>query len=333
MKYLIDYNMKGGGCFDVWCPLCGGPLNRTGIERSESLYEESLNKNNNNEFIKILKSQPSWFEKVSILFEGKKVKHGFSETHCNMNFENNSGEAYSYLVEEDKGIPVHTECYKLAKIKTGKELCFEDFDIDKFWVNAKYPKDIKKIKKSEWVNFDKEKSTMSYENLKKFYFESKLAKYIYYAYSDLNYNPIIKYWKQDFDLDTLKNKKSEWYLLFNPNGKSAESKKNADRIMKNIKKLIGKKTMTSSKKLKKDRPSPSESATEFKEGTKKKGNDGNMYIVVINKNGVKRWKVFNRPSPSESATLFKEGTKKKGNDGKIYIIAVDKNGVKRWKKL
>lgn len=289
MKYLIDYgtsnNMKGGGCFDVWCPLCGGPLNGTSIERSESLYEESLSKNNNNEFIKILKSQPSWLKKVSILLEGKKVKHGFIETACNMSFENNSGEAYSYLVEEDKGIPVHTECFKLAKIKTGKELHYEDFGIDKFWIKNKFPKDTKKAKKIT----DKEWNTMSYENLKKYYFESKEAKYTYFPHSDLNYNPIIRYWKQDFDLDTLKNKKSEWYLLFNPNGKSVESKKNGDRIMKNIKKLIGKKD-TTTKKLKKDRPSPAESATKFKEGTKKKGNDGNMYIIVSNKNGVKRWK-------------------------------------------
>jgi hypothetical protein len=27
----------------------------------------------------------------------------------------------------------------------------------------------------------------------------------------------------------------------------------------------------------------------FKVGTKKKGNDGNMWIIVKNKNGVKRW--------------------------------------------
>lgn len=131
---------------------------------------------------------------------------------------------------------------------------------------------------------NKEISTLSYQNLKKFYFESKLAKYIYYAYSGLNYNPILKYWKQDFDLATLKNKKSEWYLLFNPNGKSDESKKNADRIIKNIKKL--KKNV----KLKINRPSPPESATQFNKGIKKKGNDGNMYIIVVNKNGVKKWK-------------------------------------------
>ena len=286
MKYLIDYgkynNMKGGGCFDVWCPLCGGPLNVTHPQR-EYLYE---NENNNSEFIKILKSQPDWFEKVTILFEGHKNKHGYEETACNMKFENYKvGEKYNYLVEKDKGIPVHTECFKLAKIKGGKELYYEDFDIDKFWINTKFPKNTKKITKTS-----KEISTMTYKNLKKYYFESKEAKYKYYAYSDLNYNPVIKYWRQHFDIETLKNKKSDWYLLFNPNGKSVESKKNGDRIMKNIKKIKGQKGTPSSKKLKKDRPSPSESATLFNEGTSKKGNDGNMYIITINKNMVKRWK-------------------------------------------
>ena len=38
------------------------------------------------------------------------------------------------------------------------------------------------------------------------------------------------------------------------------------------------------------RPSPSESATLFKISTRKKGNDGNMYIVVADKNGTHKWK-------------------------------------------
>ena len=37
------------------------------------------------------------------------------------------------------------------------------------------------------------------------------------------------------------------------------------------------------------RPSPSESATLFPEGTEKKGNDGNMYVIKANKNGVNKW--------------------------------------------
>jgi len=37
------------------------------------------------------------------------------------------------------------------------------------------------------------------------------------------------------------------------------------------------------------RKGPSESATKFKVGTKKKGNDGNMWKIVENKKGTKRW--------------------------------------------
>ena len=52
-----------------------------------------------------------------------------------------------------------------------------------------------------------------------------------------------------------------------------------------IKKPI-KKTST---KDRSNRPSPSQSATLFKIGTKKKGNDGNIWIIKKNKNGINRW--------------------------------------------
>lgn len=45
--------------------------------------------------------------------------------------------------------------------------------------------------------------------------------------------------------------------------------------------------------IKKNRPSPSESATLFDVGTEKIGNDGNVWIIVANKNGVKRWNKLN----------------------------------------
>ena len=37
------------------------------------------------------------------------------------------------------------------------------------------------------------------------------------------------------------------------------------------------------------RPSPSASATLFKVGTRKKGNDKGLWVVKITKSGVKRW--------------------------------------------
>ena len=45
------------------------------------------------------------------------------------------------------------------------------------------------------------------------------------------------------------------------------------------------------------RKGPASSATKFSIGTKKKGNDGNMWKIVQNKNGTKRWlKISNNKS-------------------------------------
>ena len=81
------------------------------------------------------------------------------------------------------------------------------------------------------------------------------------------------------------------------------------------------------------RKGPDESATLFSVGTKKKGNDGNMWVIVKNKNGVKRWqkdlfkkKVTKRKT---SKTLKKSKTTKKSKilkkstktlKGKKYLI-------------
>ena len=76
--------------------------------------------------------------------------------------------------------------------------------------------------------------------------------------------------------------KNEIIIYYSP-----QTKKNLPKRLKIISEEL-KNNKTKSEK-KKDRPSPSESATKFKLGTKKKGNDGNMWIIVENKNGIKRW--------------------------------------------
>jgi hypothetical protein len=57
----------------------------------------------------------------------------------------------------------------------------------------------------------------------------------------------------------------------------------------------------------KQKPSPTQSASLYKVGTKKKGNDGNFWIVTENKNGVHRWILDSKPS--KKASIEKE-TKK-----------------------
>ena len=44
-----------------------------------------------------------------------------------------------------------------------------------------------------------------------------------------------------------------------------------------------------------ERKSPTKSATLYKIGTKKKGNDGNIWIIVENKNNIKKWQLYKKP--------------------------------------
>lgn len=55
--------------------------------------------------------------------------------------------------------------------------------------------------------------------------------------------------------------------------------------------------------MSKQRKSPEESATLYKIGIKKKGNDGNTWIITENKNGVKRWKLYEQTVEKTSNNL------------------------------
>jgi hypothetical protein len=58
-----------------------------------------------------------------------------------------------------------------------------------------------------------------------------------------------------------------------------------------------------------ERKSPTQSATLYKVGTKKKGNDNNTWIITENKNGVKKWILYKKVSNIKEST--KESTTKK----------------------
>ena len=80
-----------------------------------------------------------------------------------------------------------------------------------------------------------------------------------------------------------KNTHSLVYKQILPRAIDVEDKKS--KKIKNIGSFI--------KISKKNRPSPTESATLFDIGIKKKGNDGNMWIIKQNKKGVKKWTKIN----------------------------------------
>jgi len=53
-----------------------------------------------------------------------------------------------------------------------------------------------------------------------------------------------------------------------------------------------------------ERKSPEQSATLYKIGTKKTGNDKNIWIVKENKNGIKRWILFKKPIKETSKKIL-----------------------------
>ena len=285
--------MHGGGNWTSFCPICGIhfriSFNKKELKEHISKHKPSkhvkLWENNKDNMIKnidkfneIIKKETFInYNKITLLLPNSMIKHKVKYDDDNT-FEK-YGEVYfnKLIYDEDaiKGLPMHTECWELAKKKYNHKLVFEDF-----------------------IN-NKNLSSLTKNN---FLFKSLnygVAKYYIEQDWDNNYwQPWNKERKPSFLLN-----QNDWHIIYLPSGKSNEAKKNEeriskiiDKIIKGIKKdkikenIIKRKTPVGAKK---DRPSPSESATLFKEGTKKKGNDGNMYIINLDKNGVKRWKKYN----------------------------------------
>lgn len=150
-----------------------------------------------------------------------------------------------------------------------------------------------------------------------FYYFTKDGRKLKFLGKDKEYNNIVVH--QDcyklmnkIDYDTLINsdrkidmqyqtQEPNWTkYFFNGDEHMLESplknKRNRDRVLKSFKKVPKKSSehKSSQPKISKNnkrsnRPSPSESATLFNIGYKKKGNDGNMYVII--KSGMtKRWK-------------------------------------------
>ena len=110
------------GCYNTWCPLCGGPLN---------LYNDDELKLSE-EFRKFLSKNEKWLSKITILFENKKSKHGFKEVACNTVFAKGKLEYdLNPMFNETKGVPLHTDCWKYAKKIMNRECTFKDFNKSK----------------------------------------------------------------------------------------------------------------------------------------------------------------------------------------------------------
>lgn len=303
--------MKGGGIIFIKCIVCGCSLTNDLISDEKDLLKKILKKNKyilNDEYfkdyledaiddekyivnkiltkneIKILSKSLkknkkfNWMNDISIITPNKIIK-GVSQNYTTeSDIKGKDGKSYYDYIgfSFNKSYILHTNCYKLLK-KNNYDVSYESF-FNYDYINPKTGKPLNKYKNNIWWN----RFPMKY-NIEKF-----IGEYGHFStvHAYVNDEYLIS--------DPLKNKKNASRILkLKIPLKKLKDKNNYEK--KPIKNL-SKKTSTkdkSNKSNKSHRPSPSQSATIFKVGTKKKGNDGNMWTIKKNKNGVNRWSKIN----------------------------------------
>jgi hypothetical protein len=104
------------GCFDVYCSLCGLPLN--------SGYSDLVKK---------------WMYKCTLLLNNNKIVHNASEVACNYHFYVKGKSYDSLLYKSTSFIVIHSECWKYIKKEMSVDLKYSDFPmIDKFYKKDNY---------------------------------------------------------------------------------------------------------------------------------------------------------------------------------------------------
>lgn len=214
------------GIWDTLCPICG---NSCYVKDLEIIIKENFNID-----AKRIDKKLNWLNNCTILLANNGVIHNVKDLNGTAMFYKNRKYVYSgdmfnipnnYLSQDfiNRGIVVHTDCWKFIKNNYGFTLKYKDLPINK-----------KKYKYNETIG-------------------------------NVKYNLINKYWGQFVDYPKMFVDKNI-YMALSP----LDENKNASRIKKIISQL----------KLKNDpsRKSPSVSATFYKEGDIKQGNNNKFWI-------------------------------------------------------
>ena len=276
-------NMKGGGT-ETFCTLCGGPIHNEKIITNIELLKKYLNKKDIYENLYILRKINHELYMFSSNFELKKTEKNIltledaTELLKSLKIPEEHEWLTKALILTENGIIKNVEdAYPIIEVKS-KRYYFQkpknksDLDFLNGW-GYLFHNDCYKLLQNTYGNF-------SINDIK-----DDVVDVLFNKYPANDH--IIIYQEQEF-LTNLAYLEYP-YLLESP----LINKKNRERILKF--KIFKIKIKNNSKKTsKKDRPSPSESATLFNIGTKKIGNDGNEWIIKENKNGVKKWSIIKK---------------------------------------
>lgn len=188
------------GSFDTYCPLCGLAIHFINFIINKKMVDFYKKEMN----IECKENNDGTYD----------CKVGWSQK-CTVLFQDHTKHDVEFFdgyinntdlisatgVEDSKiGILVHTECYNLVKKNMNHNLIYDDFNL---------------------------KKGLSLPD----YFGNNLMTY-------LNYQEVVKYQHQFFDISSLILNLKDLYLITSPNENNKKAKKNAERILKNAKKLL-----------------------------------------------------------------------------------------------
>ena len=234
------------GCFDLYCFICGNSCYDVDFNELENIDISKQERNNINKSIK-------WLRKCTVLLANNKVIHNCFDSNCSGVFSQTKKKSNSTELFDCTGNKNKFTTYFSNITNSGIFLhddCWK-FVMKKYGIKLEY-KNIPVL------------------NL----YEGRNIMYGRVCTEDnVNYGAITKYWSQYMNYEKMFLDDNIW-MTYSPLNNSKNNSKNIVRIKKIIKQLNLKKI---------DRPSPSISATFFRNGYIKIGNNNKFWIIANRK--------------------------------------------------
>jgi hypothetical protein len=254
------------GCWDIYCFLCGNSCHKVHDDIQDSFleyvetYENSINNPKTKKWYKTkyapyfkpiyekYKKNPKlfldrlnniyknsmWLDDCTFLTANNEIIHDCEEVNCNIMFRDKKGNFYRHCTESEY---LNPEIYGV----------FVHTDCWQY------------IKKEYNINLSFSYLPLIKKNVS-----------FYKIFDFINYGPIEKYWKQDFDV---------FLLTADSNDELINSPLKSKLVAKNIKKVISKLKI----KFDPKRKGPLVSATFYENNTYKVGSNGNIWFIKNNK--------------------------------------------------
>ena len=237
------------GCHDTFCCICGNSCYPLTIDATKYKFSPHIQENISSDEMKQIVKNTKWFNKCTLLLKNNKIVHNCKEISCNRDFKSiKTGKYYESLNYYHNDINMEQYYSKYNNhdyIENSGIFIHTDC-----WKFIKINYNIKLKYKDLPIKF-----------IKKLLMKEELL--------PIDYNPISKYWMQDFNYEKMYLDNNVW-IIQNPLSPDCDSKN-----IKRIKKIINQ--LKLSPQI--NRIGPAASATFYKNNDIKLGNNNKFWKI------------------------------------------------------